>query len=366
MLLVNASNLYVGGGVQVGLSVIEEFSRLDVEFIAVVSPPVYDQLTQQAKKNSIIIEKTPSGILNFESRAKLDEIVEHYKIKDVFTVFGPSYWNPKVKSHMVGFALPWLIYDTKKIYAKLTGREKIKKQILRFLQPYFFKKNATKIVVETDDVRLKVINLLGMGPEKVLTIPNTVSSNFLNPNLYDYSIANSLPVKKEDDIWLLTVAHNYPHKNIEIIYELLELLPEKYKFILTLDDSFLAPLSGKHKERIILTGKVTNAQCPPLYQQCNGMFLPTLLECFSAAYVEAAYMNKPVFTSDRDFAKAVCKNNAFYFDPLNSRDIANKLEYAFAKPDLINSYCLAAKEAARKLPDAEKRAKLYLSAIYAE
>ena len=55
------------------------------------------------------------------------------------------------------------------------------------------------------------------------------------------------------------------------------------------------------------------------------MFLPTLLECFSASYAEAMVMEKPIITSDMGFAHCVCKDAAIYFNPVDAQDIANKL-----------------------------------------
>ncbi|OAT57955.1 hypothetical protein [Obesumbacterium proteus] len=106
-LLINASNLYVGGGVQVAISVIEEMTSLSIDFIAAVSPPVYTQLSSDAKSQSYLIIGSPSGIFNFSSRQKLNKLVASNKITHVFTVFGPSYWTPKNIKHLVGFALPW-------------------------------------------------------------------------------------------------------------------------------------------------------------------------------------------------------------------------------------------------------------------
>lgn len=64
------------------------------------------------------------------------------------------------------------------------------------------------------------------------------------------------------------------------------------------------------------------------------MFLPTLLECFSASYAEAMIMRKPILTSDMGFAHCVCKDAAVYFNPMNANDIANKLLTLFSKPSL--------------------------------
>ena len=66
--------------------------------------------------------------------------------------------------------------------------------------------------------------------------------------------------------------------------------------------------------------------CPKLYNQADAMFLPTLLETFSASYPEAMKMERPILTSDLDFAKDICGDAALYFNPLDSYDIANKIK----------------------------------------
>lgn len=74
--LINASNLYVGGGVQVAISVLEELSDSSFSFIAVVSPVVYSQLSDDAASCCIVIESSPSKLLNFKVRRQLDDIVK--------------------------------------------------------------------------------------------------------------------------------------------------------------------------------------------------------------------------------------------------------------------------------------------------
>ena len=63
--------------------------------------------------------------------------------------------------------------------------------------------------------------------------------------------------------------------------------------------------------------------------------MPTLLESFSGTYVEAMYHNKPIFTSDLDFAKAVCKEGAFYFNPFDEKDILETINYAYSDKKII-------------------------------
>ena len=35
---------------------------------------------------------------------------------------------------------------------------------------------------------------------------------------------------------------------------------------------------------------------------------------------------RPIITSDKDFSRWICKENAFYFDPNNPHSIANAIE----------------------------------------
>ena len=158
----------------------------------------------------------------------------------------------------------------------------------------------------------------------VFTVTNFYNSVFDDPNLWDRSI--KLPVF--DGITLLTIASNYPHKNLAIIKDVCKCLKIRYpsfkfRFVLTIDKSAF-PEINKCTEVLVL-GKVDISQCPFLYEQSDIMFLPTLLECFSASYPEAMRMGKPIMTSSIGFAKGLCGKAAIYFDALNAKEIADKI-----------------------------------------
>ena len=72
-------------------------------------------------------------------------------------------------------------------------------------------------------------------------------------------------------------------------------------------------------------GKCHIDRLPLLYDSCDAMILPTLLETFSATYPEAMIMRKPIITSKYSFAVDICGKAAEYFDPLDPVDIANKI-----------------------------------------
>lgn len=75
----------------------------------------------------------------------------------------------------------------------------------------------------------------------------------------------------------------------------------------------------------MLIGAVNIRQVPHLYEQSNVMFLPTLLECFSASYTEAMRMQVPILTTDLGFAHSICAEAACYFQPTSASDLGEKI-----------------------------------------
>ena len=124
----------------------------------------------------------------------------------------------------------------------------------------------------------------------------------------------------------MLISHNYPHKNLRIIRKIIPLLKSyKVKFIITIDDKeYKNMFCGLNKDVINIRPIKLNS-CPSIYSQCDALFLPSLLEVFSASYLEAMKMKVPILTSNYSFAKDVCGNAALYFDPLNPIDIADKI-----------------------------------------
>ncbi|EFB9729714.1 hypothetical protein E5H08_23390, partial [Escherichia coli] len=252
-----------------------------------------------------------------------------------------------------------MIYDIEYIFKKLTLKAKLKFCILKLLQPYYFKKNADLIFTETDDVNLRVTKLLNFEKEQVYTVSNTLNGLLKNSNCYDYSILDRLPTKEPNDIWLVTISHNYPHKNLEVIKELVTVLPPCYKFILTVSSDFLQLVPKEHRERVITIGNATLSQCAPLYEVCDGLFMPTLLECFSASYLEAMYMKKIIFTSDLPFAHTVCKDAAFYFAPHDVENIRSTLVNGFQNKEILNHKLNEGSKIYESFPSAKARALQY-------
>ena len=127
----------------------------------------------------------------------------------------------------------------------------------------------------------------------------------------------------------------YTHKNLEIFIKLGRHIKQQNidaEIFLTIDkkQSKRAKKLLHNLEESNLQGVITNLgsiklkDVPSLYQSVDGLILPTLLESFSGTYVEAMWNRKIVLTSDKDFTKTICGENAYYFNPFDMGDISKK------------------------------------------
>ncbi len=144
---------------------------------------------------------------------------------------------------------------------------------------------------------------------------------------------------------LLALTRYYPHKNLDIFLDLFQRYREElrdFSVVLTIEGSQHAGAkrllkkieSNNLEDKIINIGPVEQTLLPALYRAVDALLLPTLLESFSGTYIEAMQFRRPILTSDRDFARAVCDDAALYFDPLSVEDIKAKL-LTFAEDEAL-------------------------------
>ncbi|MEM7928074.1 glycosyltransferase, partial [Morganella morganii] len=95
------------------------------------------------------------------------------------------------------------------------------------------------------------------------------------------------------------------------------------------------------------------------------LIFPSLLESFSATPVEAMKMKVPVIASDLPFVRSICKDSAFYFNPLDPYSIAESIFYAYSNKELCQQKISAADKIVSQLPTAKDRANDYIKIINA-
>lgn len=362
-ILINVSNNLGGGGLQVALSFLSQLHLFpELEFIVCYRRSIAIEIN-----NAVIINKNISlceikSENYFHLHRALGKIEYKTKPDVVFTIFGPSYWRPKSK-HIMGYAIPHYIYNESPYFGLLNVFELCKLHIKKKIHLYLINRDADVIICETRDATERSKNIF----EKICkfyTVSNTYNQTFLNK----FSKKKILPQKKDDIKRFLTVTRYYKHKNLEILPKVARLLlnsgVQKFEFILTIlkdDYDRIIPLD-LHKY-IITTGPISITECPNLYEECDFMILPTLLECFSANYPEAMIMKKPILTSHYGFANTICEDAALYFDPLNPEDIANTIMRLLTNKALQQQLIKNGKKQLSKFPSPQQRAQQYIDII---
>lgn len=324
-ILINASNLSAGGGIQVAYSLLSALKkRKDNRYAVALSPQLKNTLPplNSFPDNFVFSEKTdrnysPVRVLSGRC-GSLDDFLKETGAEIVFTVFGPAYWTPRGVPHLCGYALPFYIYPDSPALADIGFLNRLKFQFNRFLRMRAFSINCRAAVTETEDVSARLKKML--PGHRIYTVSNAYNQVFDEPQEQE-----ELPLPPFDGVTLLTVSAAYRHKNLGLIVRTAEWLKKnspdfRFRFVLTVEPEKLGFSRENVPPELLLTGRVNVAACPSLYRQSDFMFLPTMLECFSASYPEAFRMEKPVLTSDLPFARGLCGDAAEYFNPLSAEE----------------------------------------------
>ena len=363
-ILINTATTHKGGGVQVAKSFIEECKAYPTyRFTVVLGLGLSKLIDPSAFPGNFtfytIAYRPATRVFSWKDQAAFFKKIEQKERPDmVFTTSGPAYWKPKAP-HVMGYNLPHYIYKDSPFFTLLSFKQKLKWKLKGSVIKYFTKRDAQTYVVQTDDVNKRLKKWI--GATKVITITNTYGSQY-NHQGEGQPI---LPEKQKDEYRLLLLSGYYFHKNIELLNEIIPILNQlqetTIKFVLSLpQEDFQKNIREEVRENIINVGPVRPENCPQLYKECDAVFLPTLLECFSATYAEAMKMKLPILTTNLGFAQTICQNAALYFEPLNAKDAAHKIVALKNNQKLKEELLINAKKEITKFNSATERAQMYL------
>lgn len=333
-ILINCSNLKIGGGLQVADSICRFLNRYKTDDFVVVLSTKMDTTYQIIKNYSnvkvyIYDIKNSISTLVFGCDNFLDNLVSIYGIETAITIFGPSRWIPKCP-HLCGFARPHLVLSQSPYFNNFGFIKKIKMKLYYKILEFYFKRGSTNLYTENEYISKKLRELI--KKVNIYTV-----TNYYNQIFDDASKWIECKLPSFEGTTLLTISAPYAHKNLTIIKEIIRLIHEKepelkLRFVLTIDEKDYPKIPNELKKYFLFIGKVGIAECPSLYHQADIMFMPSLLECFTATYPEAMRMQVPIVTTDLDFAHGLCSNAALYYSPLDAKDAVNCI-YRLIKED---------------------------------
>jgi glycosyltransferase involved in cell wall biosynthesis len=363
--LINGSNLHVGGAVAVATSVIEQLSRmstLGADISLLVSSSVHANLLAMKTDLSRFVRCDVADFFGVE--AMWHGLDEHFIDQDlVFTLFGPAYFLRKRTRHVFGFAQPMIIYPGSPVEKRMPFADWLRQRSKSLLQEVFFAR-ADELVVELEHVQVGLLKrrLLRHLPTHV--VYSAVDSIYSQPDRW---LPLAIPTQ-ERRLKLGIIARNYLHKNLACLPEVQELLATRHgmdvDFFVTFPDHEWAACSERFGRQIVNVGPLKLAQCPTFYAAMDGVFFPSLLECFSAVPIEAMMMKRPLFASELPFIRDCCREHAHYFDPLSVESMAAAVAAYFGLDEATRSDGLARAHAfVQGYPGPRERAASYLAIV---
>ncbi len=369
--LVNASNLTKGGGIQVAASFVVE-SRSNpkgINWHYALSRAVADEVSGLglSLEGVEVFEVSPSR--NRKQRLRLRKLEQSINPDAVFTVFGPAYVRFRA-SHLLGVAACWVTHSTWLAYSTLPGWfDKLTALLSSVYRGWWFR-SADRWVVEAENARSGMAKRLGIPSGKVDVVPNTCATMFAQANVTPASRPTD-----NDPVRLIYVSAYYPHKNLDLIPRVAAALKAEhparnFSFILTLPPADAEKVLEAAEELEVSSyidnvGRVPLNQLVELYQRSDICFMPSVLETFSATYVEAMATGRPIVASDLDFAHAVCRDSAIYFDPRDPAVAARRIVELLDDESMWQQCISRGKARLDTLPTARQRYEQYVESIYA-
>ncbi|TES88234.1 MAG: glycosyltransferase, partial [Desulfobacteraceae bacterium] len=270
--------------------------------------------------------------------------------------------------HLCGFADPWVTHRSSIATKALPLLKR-----LHMLAICYYKRLRLSpddfYWLEAEVARQGLIKLIHVAPSRVRVIPNTYADVFSQKNSTLY------PRRHDETTRIFCIAAPYPHKNLPIVPHVAHLLREKdghnkFRFIVTL------PETGDEVNRfwkiaqnlnvldmIENIGTITLSDCPKWYASADMVFLPTLLETFSATYPEAMVMEKPIVTTDLDFARDICGDAAVYYSPLSAQEAAESIQKVSTDQAFREDLIQRGKDRLKQFPDPHEKFNLMMNWI---
>ena len=352
LILVDASNLHVGGGVQVAAAFINDLPR------TMAMEPVPAQVVVSVSSEVLpnLNEATLVGleVVHLNSGPRKWRLPPGPKPHTIFTVFGPVYRRRKASREIAGFALPRLVYDLPAVGLPAPD---LRERLAGIVRWWCFRQ-ADTLVTETQDCAQHIEQHIRGADVRV--VPNAVSDAVRDPA--QWTTPTGLP-DPGDGLLLAAVGRPYPHKNFALLdplaAELERRLAQRVGYVTTLDEDEWNWLSPGLQERTYNMGRMRQRELAAVYERCAATVFPSLLEVFSVTPLESMAVGVPVFASDLPSIRSAYGAGAAYFDPHDARRAADTIAANLSDPERLRELGDCGRRQLAGMPTAAQRTDRY-------
>jgi glycosyltransferase involved in cell wall biosynthesis len=372
LILVNTTTLNRGGALQISMNFIKQVLQDPAEFrwCFALSQQVNNELIRAGVKLPDETEIFPiSPARDNEARLRLRRLADRWKPDGVFTFAGPAYVDFK-QPHLLGCMACWVTHGGWNAYRTISFPREWCYTITETLYKIWWFRGADMWYTETEQSRQGMASRFWIPADRVHVISNSCGSNYFN--LEEHRSPFPEPGKK---LRIFSFCAAYKHKNLIILprvaAELKKLEPGlQFEFVVTLpkdgtDWLEVQQLATKLGVEDCLHnhGPVPVTDGPQLYQTCDFLLLPTILETFSGTYPEAMAMGLPIITTDLDFAHEICQDAALFYSPFDALAAAKLVQQLIHDNSLWNRLIDNGKRRLKDFPRPVQRKDMYLELL---
>lgn len=208
-------------------------------------------------------------------------------------------------------------------------------------------KNSSKIITVSNFSKQDIADYYQVAPEKiVVTYEATDAADEISTAQDEVAVLQSYKIEKP---YLLYVGNAYPHKNLEILLQMMKEIKNKaeetpWKLVLVgKEDYFYARIkqqawSMNLEENVIFTGFVPDDELPALYKNALLYIFPSLYEGFGLPPLEAMAHGTPVLAAQSSCLEEILGEAAIYFHPEDVSGIINASKKIQQDRSLRNDY----------------------------
>ena len=185
-------------------------------------------------------------------------------------------------------------------------QESLKKIYMnRYLKAYM---NYENIITVSNRVKSEILETINVDGNRIAVIPPHVPEYF-------YHLDNKVKLREKlglplDKILILSVSSAQPRKNLGMVKKVVEGLGNGYALVRI----------GHPVGNSITYNNVDQATINEIYNACDLLYFPTLMEGFGYPVVEAFKTGLPVVSSDIDIIREVSSGAAVLVDPENLQE----------------------------------------------
>lgn len=330
----NCTTNVSGGAVQNSVNFIVnlvEKKQLD-SWCLMLSPAVYQQVSHLLSGASYEVFSSPAK--SIKARKAILGYITNLNPTVVYTSAGPAYVDFPCK-HVMGCSNPYILgIPTKSKKFEASRFRQFMRSLHTLYQRYYIKKSDWWIF-QTTHSRDNFIKLMGVDKNRCTVVHNAISESFLN-----YKPFMAVSKKQDGKVRILYPSAYYPHKNFEILPDLIYGLALKgldAEFTLTINNQKVwGELVNKCQklgvaERLKNVGPYQHSDALSLFIQHDVIFQPSLVEVFSTSYIEAMAVGLPLVVADLPFSRSICQDYAEYFDVDNVNSCIDAVNVAVSR-----------------------------------